>query len=92
MQLLIFDLLHVNEQSLLTSTYDERRQRLADLQLHGPNWQTPPAVDGAEATVLAASREQGLEGIVPSDVPPFTRLVDEAATGLRRRMCADPVP
>ncbi len=61
-QLLIFDLLHVNDQSLLTSTYDERR--LADLQLRGPNWQTPPAVDGDGAAVLAASKEQGLEGIV----------------------------
>ncbi len=63
-QLLIFDLLYVDNQSLLTSTYVERRRRLADLQLRGPCWQTPPAVDGAGAAVLATSREQGLEGIV----------------------------
>ena len=63
-QLMIFDLLHLDDQSLLRATYDERRDHLTGLRLNGPSWQTPAAVEGDGATILAASREHGLEGIM----------------------------
>ncbi len=61
---LIFDLLHINSWSLLDLPYAERRQRLEQLDLAGPAWQTPPAWIGDGRPVLAASREQDLEGVV----------------------------
>jgi len=44
--------------------YEERRERLAALGLDGPSWQTPAHRVGDGAALLAASRAQGLEGIV----------------------------
>jgi bifunctional non-homologous end joining protein LigD len=62
--LLVFDLLHLDGRSLLDVPYRDRRELLIDLELAGPSWQTPPAFDGAGAEAFAASREQGLEGVV----------------------------
>jgi bifunctional non-homologous end joining protein LigD len=45
-------------------TYEERRARLAELELTGSTWQTPAYHVGDGAAMLAASRAQGLEGIV----------------------------
>jgi bifunctional non-homologous end joining protein LigD len=60
----MFDLLWLDGHSLLREPYAERRRRLAELGLNGERWQTPEHVVGHGAEVQAASREQGLEGIV----------------------------
>jgi bifunctional non-homologous end joining protein LigD len=62
--LLVFDLLHLDGTSLLTLPYDDRRAALEDLDLAGPRWAVPPAFDGHAADALAASRAQGLEGVL----------------------------
>ncbi len=63
-RLLAFDLLHLDGASLLPRSYDERRATLLDLGLRAAAWDTPRAVEGDGPTILAASREQGLEGIM----------------------------
>jgi len=60
----IFDLLWLDGHSLLGLPYSERRRRLAELALSGERWQTPEHVVGGGSTLLGASAEQGLEGIV----------------------------
>ena len=60
----IFDLLWLDGHSLMALAYEERRARLAELGLQGERWQTPEHVVGHGAALLAASEEQGLEGIV----------------------------
>ncbi|HEX2084098.1 MAG TPA: DNA ligase D [Solirubrobacteraceae bacterium] len=60
----IFDLLWLDGHSLMDLPYEDRRARLADLELTGPNWQTPDFMPGAGEDLLAASAAQGLEGIV----------------------------
>jgi bifunctional non-homologous end joining protein LigD len=60
----IFDLLWLDGHSLMDLTYAERRKRLAALHLAGESWQTPEHIVGHGTAVLAASAEQGLEGIV----------------------------
>jgi bifunctional non-homologous end joining protein LigD len=62
--LLIFDLLHFEGRSLLRLTFAERRALLEKLGLRGHNWYTSPSYPAAGAAVLAASREQGLEGVI----------------------------
>lgn len=61
---LVFDLLHLGDESLLRRTYAERRAALEDLGLHGPSWDTPPAFDGDGAAALDVSQAQGLEGVI----------------------------
>jgi bifunctional non-homologous end joining protein LigD len=61
---LVFDVLHLDGRSLLDVPYVQRRELLESLALSGPSWQTPPSFTGDGAAVLAASREQGLEGVV----------------------------
>lgn len=61
---LVFDVLHLDGESLLDSAYDERRVRLEALGLDGSHWATPPAFAGDGATALQVSREQGLEGVI----------------------------
>jgi bifunctional non-homologous end joining protein LigD len=61
---IIFDLLFLDGRSLCGETYEERRARLSELDLNGPAWQTPAHHVGDGAALLAASRAQGLEGIV----------------------------
>lgn len=63
-RLLVFDLLHQGTTSLMPRSYDERRKALEDLGLKGAAWDTPKAVQGDGPTILAASKEQGLEGIM----------------------------
>ena len=60
----VFDLLWLDGHSLMDLPYEERRARLAELELTGPNWQTPEEIRGGGAELLAASEAQGLEGIV----------------------------
>ncbi len=60
----IFDLLWLDGHSLIELPYAERRERLTALGLQGESWQTPEHVVGQGRELLAASREQQLEGIV----------------------------
>ena len=59
-----FDLLHLDGRSLLDEPYERRRALLASLELDGPAWRTPRHHRGNGAALLAATREQGLEGVV----------------------------
>ena len=61
---MIFDLLWLDGHSLMELTYDERRAKLAELELTGPAWQAPAHHVGNGAALLEASKAQGLEGLV----------------------------
>lgn len=61
---MIFDLVYLDGRSLLRTPYRERRRQLESLGLQAGHWQVPPAVEGDGSSVLAASRELGLEGVV----------------------------
>lgn len=63
-QLLLFDLLHLDGTSLLSQTYDERREALKSLKLNSAHWSVPPAFAGDGQALLDATRAQGLEGII----------------------------
>jgi bifunctional non-homologous end joining protein LigD len=63
-EIVVFDLLHLDGESLMSRSYDERRAALLELGLRGAAWDTPRAVEGDGPTILEASREQGLEGIM----------------------------
>jgi bifunctional non-homologous end joining protein LigD len=60
----IFDLLWLDGRSLMDEPYVERRRRLEELALDGPAWRTPSYHRGAGRGLLAASRQQRLEGVV----------------------------
>ena len=59
-----FDVLQIGDQSTLALTYDERRELLESLGIDGPRWLVPPVFVGDGEAALAASRTQGLEGVV----------------------------
>jgi bifunctional non-homologous end joining protein LigD len=61
---LAFDLLYLDGESLTERPYTERRELLEGLGLAGEAWSVPPSFRGRGADVLAASAEQGLEGVV----------------------------
>ncbi len=61
---IIFDLLWLDGHSVMGLPYSERRELLTALDLNGSSWRTPEHLLGGGAAVLAASAEQGLEGIV----------------------------
>jgi bifunctional non-homologous end joining protein LigD len=61
---LAFDVLYLDGHSLLDEPYVERRRILESLELAGPSWQTPPHFQGDGDAVLAASKDQGLEGVI----------------------------
>ena len=61
---IIFDLLQIDSDLLLEEPYYERRSLLEGLALEGPHWQTPAFKTGKGSTILAASRQLGLEGII----------------------------
>lgn len=61
----MFDLLYLDGELLLTRSYTERRRRLEDLGLDtGGSWTISPRFEGPGVDVLQASRDQGLEGIL----------------------------
>ncbi len=61
----IFDLLWLDGHSLMGLPYSERRARLAELELgDGSRWRVPDYVVGHGAQVLAATEQQGLEGVI----------------------------
>jgi bifunctional non-homologous end joining protein LigD len=59
-----FDLLWLDGRSTMSLPYADRRRLLADLRVDGPHWKTPAHHEGAGAALLAATAEQGLEGVV----------------------------
>ncbi|HEY4094923.1 MAG TPA: DNA ligase D [Baekduia sp.] len=61
---LAFDLVWLDGRSLMDRPYEERRAALRELLADGERWQVPDHVVGGGAQLLAATREQGLEGIV----------------------------
>jgi len=61
---LAFDLLHLDGHDTTRLPYRQRRELLESLHLRGPHWDTPPSFSGNGSDVLAASVEQGLEGVV----------------------------
>jgi bifunctional non-homologous end joining protein LigD len=61
---MIFDVLYLEGESLFDQPYTERRQRLESLRLGAERWSAPASFQGSGADFLAASAEQGLEGIV----------------------------
>jgi bifunctional non-homologous end joining protein LigD len=61
--LMVFDILRLYGVSLLDRPLEQRRATLERLELDGPHWQVPAAYDDGPA-LLAATREQGLEGVV----------------------------
>jgi len=60
----LFDLLYLDGRDLTGEPYSRRRELLEGLELEGESWQTPGYSVGHAAELLAASAEQGLEGIV----------------------------
>jgi bifunctional non-homologous end joining protein LigD len=60
----IFDLLFLDGHSLLDLPYADRRAALTRLGLDGPTWRTPAHHVGDGEAMLAASKAQGLEGIL----------------------------
>jgi len=65
---LLFDLLRLDGADLLDRPWRGRRELLESLELQGPAWSTPPTFLGDGAEVLAASKQQGLEGVVAKRV------------------------
>lgn len=62
--LVLFDVVHLDEGSLVRLPYTERRTLLEGLGLDGASWSTPAAVVGHAAQALEATRTAGLEGVV----------------------------
>lgn len=60
----VFDLLYFDGFDLMNEPYTRRRELLEALELSGEHWQTPRYVVGQAKELLAASKEQGLEGVV----------------------------
>ena len=59
-----FDLLYLDGEDLTREPYTRRRELLEGLELSGESWQTPGYSVGHAKELLAASREQGLEGVM----------------------------
>ncbi len=61
---IVFDLLWLDGFCTLELAYSERRRLLDALELDGPAWRVPAYHEADGESVLAATREQGLEGII----------------------------
>jgi bifunctional non-homologous end joining protein LigD len=59
-----FDLLYLDGRDLTAEPYERRRELLEGLELSGESWQTPGHSVGRAEELLAASKEQGLEGVI----------------------------
>src|SRR4051812_11635631 len=62
--LALFDVLWLDGHSLVDRPLTERRARLEELELNGPNWQTPAQLRGKGKELLEATARQGLEGLI----------------------------
>ncbi|MCU1536345.1 MAG: polymerase LigD, ligase domain protein [Humibacillus sp.] len=65
--LMTFDLLRLYGVDLMARPWSDRRATLERLDLDGPRWQTPPTFEDGRS-LHAATKEQGLEGIVSKRV------------------------
>ena len=65
--LIAFDLLHLDGHDLVELPWTQRREVLGQVLADGPRWQVPPSYDDGQV-LLAATKEQGLEGIVSKRV------------------------
>jgi bifunctional non-homologous end joining protein LigD len=61
---LVFDILQLDQTSAVTVPWTDRRALLDGLALDEPSVKTSPTLDGTGVQVLAASRQNGLEGII----------------------------
>ncbi len=59
-----FDLVHLDDASLMSEPYERRRELLAELGLDSDCWRAPAHRIGEGVAFLEAARAQGLEGIV----------------------------
>ncbi len=59
-----FDVLQINDVDTIALPYEQRRALLAELLEPSDNWQVPEHRIGDGAALLAASAEQGLEGVM----------------------------
>jgi bifunctional non-homologous end joining protein LigD len=62
--LLVFDLLYLDGAKTVDLSYQQRRGRLADLDITGVHWLVPPYLPGEGEVALRAARDQGLPGVV----------------------------
>ncbi|WKX15634.1 ATP-dependent DNA ligase [Streptomyces sp. NL15-2K] len=62
--LVLFDVMHLGQRSLLKLPYIRRRAVLEELGPAGPHWSIPGALVGHGEQALRATREHGLEGLV----------------------------
>jgi bifunctional non-homologous end joining protein LigD len=60
----IFDLLYLDGHPTIELPYGQRRELLEGLRLKGPAWQVPAQRVGGATELLAATAEQGLEGVI----------------------------
>jgi bifunctional non-homologous end joining protein LigD len=60
----IFDLLYLDGRPTIELPYRRRRELLEGLRLKGPAWQVPAQRKSGGAELLAATAEQGLEGVI----------------------------
>jgi bifunctional non-homologous end joining protein LigD len=60
----VFDLLWLDGHLTTGLAYSDRRRLLTELDLEGPSWRTPAHHEGDGPALLAATREQGLEGVI----------------------------
>jgi bifunctional non-homologous end joining protein LigD len=61
---MIFDLLYLDGRNRMELPYTERRELLESLELDGAHWKVPGYHVGDGAALLAASKAQGLEGVM----------------------------
>ena len=61
---LVFDVAHLDGEPTIGLPYRQRRELLEGLQLDDGSWQCPPYFAGNGASLLRASQELGLEGVV----------------------------
>jgi bifunctional non-homologous end joining protein LigD len=61
---MIFDLIYLDGRDLMGLPYTERRSLLEGLELDGPHWKVPSYHVGDGKALLAASKAQGLEGVI----------------------------
>jgi bifunctional non-homologous end joining protein LigD len=61
---MIYDLLYFDGRSTMQLPYADRRKLLDELELEGPSWRVPAYHSGDGKGFLAASRQNGLEGII----------------------------
>jgi bifunctional non-homologous end joining protein LigD len=69
--LVLFDLLHLGGRSTRELPYEDRRRMLEALELEGEGRQVPAYYVGQGSDLLAASKRQGLEGVVAKRLGSF---------------------